>query len=78
MIDEWLLKHHDFPSTQTTLESIKGSPHLLKKNMDTEFYVHTSVMQYYDKNIVFSVGRTCASDKTLTHCIYGDCDSLKM
>ena len=53
MIDEWLGKDLDFPSTETTLESIKGSPHLLKKSMDTKFYVHTSVMQYYDTNIVF-------------------------
>ena len=78
MIDEWLGKDLDFPSTETTLESIKGSPQLLKKSMDTKFYVHTSVMQYYDTNIVFSVGRTCPSDKTLTHCIYGDSVSLKM
>ena len=35
-------------------------------------------MQYYDTNIVFSVGRTSPSDKTLTHCIYGDCFSLKI
>ena len=78
MIDKWLWKNFDFPSTETILESIKGSPHLLKKSMDTKFYVHTSVMQYYDTNIIFSVGWTCPSDRTLTHCIYGDCVSLKI
>ena len=55
MVDEWLWKNLDFPSTETILESIKGSPHLLKKSMDTKFYVHTFVMQYFDTNIVFSV-----------------------
>ena len=78
MIDEWLGNHLDFPSTEITLESIKGSPHLLKKSMDLKFYIRTSVMQYYDTNIIFSVGRTCPFDKTLTDCIYGDCVSLKM
>ena len=77
MIDEWLWKHLDFSATET-LESMKGSPHLLKKSMDTKFYVHTSVMQYYDTNIFFSVGRTCPSDRTLTHCIHSDSVSLKM
>ena len=44
-------------------------------------------MQYYDTNIVFSVGWTCSSDrknnicvinKTLTHCIYSGYVSLKV
>ena len=46
--------------------------------MDTTFYVHTSVLQYYDTNIVFSVRWTYPSDRTSTHCIYGDCVSLKL
>ena len=74
MVDEWLWKHLDFPSTETTLESIKGSPHLLRKSTDTKFYVHISGMQYYDPNIVFSVEDIHPIDP----CIYGDCVSLKM
>ena len=46
--------------------------------MDTTFYVHTSVLQYYDTNIVFSVRRTYPSDRTSTHCTYGDYISLKL
>ena len=46
--------------------------------MDTTLYVHISVLQYYDTNIVFSVRRTYPSDRTSTHCTYGDCVSLKL
>lgn len=30
-------------------------------------------MQYSDKNIAFSNGRTCSSKRTLTCCIHIDC-----
>ena len=78
----WLRTEVSFIGSMNGYENIsralKVHPTCLKKAWTQNFMYTLPLCNTMTQILFFSVGWTCPSDRTLTHCIYGDCVSLKI